>query len=170
MKIKFFVLFFLLCALFQCTASAHPGRTDSNGGHYNRSTGEYHYHHGYPEHQHENGICPYSFEDKTGQNAGAENNKETKQKEKEMGENFMVYVFIFIAFVIAFVVGTFGFSQIIGSIQTRQRNYIFTILFWIVILAAEFFLMRTFWGSYMMGYYAGTIVSLIATLGAGKIR
>lgn len=25
---------------------AHPGRTDSNGGHYNRSTGEYHYHDG----------------------------------------------------------------------------------------------------------------------------
>lgn len=25
---------------------AHPGRTDSNGGHYDRSTGEYHYHNG----------------------------------------------------------------------------------------------------------------------------
>lgn len=37
---------------------AHSGRTDSNGGHYNRSTGEYHYHHGYPAHQHVNGVCP----------------------------------------------------------------------------------------------------------------
>lgn len=25
---------------------AHSGRTDSNGGHYNRKTGEYHYHNG----------------------------------------------------------------------------------------------------------------------------
>lgn len=25
-------------------ADAHPGRTDSNGGHWNRKTGEYHYH------------------------------------------------------------------------------------------------------------------------------
>ena len=33
------------------------GRTDSNGGH-NSSTG-YHYHHGYPAHQHTNGLCPY---------------------------------------------------------------------------------------------------------------
>lgn len=41
------------------SVSAHPGRTDANGGHYNRSTGEYHYHHGYPEHQHPNGVCPY---------------------------------------------------------------------------------------------------------------
>ena len=38
---------------------AHSGRTDSNGGHYDRSTGEYHYHHGESAHQHPNGICPY---------------------------------------------------------------------------------------------------------------
>lgn len=43
---------------------AHSGRTDANGGHYNRSTGEYHYHHGYPAHQHPNGVCPYNY-DKT---------------------------------------------------------------------------------------------------------
>lgn len=39
--------------------NAHSGRTDSNGGHYNHSTGEYHYHHGYPAHDHPNGVCPY---------------------------------------------------------------------------------------------------------------
>lgn len=39
---------------------AHSGRTDSNGGHYNSSTGEYHYHHGYSAHQHNaDGSCPY---------------------------------------------------------------------------------------------------------------
>lgn len=38
---------------------AHSGRTDSSGGHYDSSTGEYHYHHGYSAHQHPNGICPY---------------------------------------------------------------------------------------------------------------
>lgn len=31
---------------------AHPGRTDSNGGHYDYSEGEYHYHHGQPAHYH----------------------------------------------------------------------------------------------------------------------
>ena len=46
-------------------AHAHPGRTDSSGGHTDHSTGEYHYHHGYPAHQHSDtdgdGIldCPY---------------------------------------------------------------------------------------------------------------
>ena len=34
-------------------AYAHPGRTDSQGGHTDRTTGEYHFHHGYPAHQHE---------------------------------------------------------------------------------------------------------------------
>lgn len=53
------------------TASAHPGKTDSNGGHTDHSTGEYHYHHGYPAHSHydidgDGDIdCPYDFDDKT---------------------------------------------------------------------------------------------------------
>ena len=49
---------------------AHSGKTDANGGHYDSSTGEYHYHHGYPEHQHTNGKCPYDFDDKTNHQSG----------------------------------------------------------------------------------------------------
>lgn len=44
---------------FPLLCFAHSGRTDSSGGHHDRSTGEYHYHHGYSAHQHPNGICPY---------------------------------------------------------------------------------------------------------------
>lgn len=58
--------------LFCCSvAFAHPGSTDSNGGHYDRSTGEYHYHHGYPAHQHPDGRCPYNYKDRTGWNSGS---------------------------------------------------------------------------------------------------
>ena len=32
------------CVLFYDSAQTHSGRTDANGGHYNRKTGEYHYH------------------------------------------------------------------------------------------------------------------------------
>lgn len=60
-----------LALLFIVPAYAHGGRTDSQGGHYDRSTGEYHFHHGYPAHQHENGVCPYDFDDKTGESSGA---------------------------------------------------------------------------------------------------
>lgn len=65
----------LVCfILLFCTASAHAGRTDANGGHWDRSTGEYHYHHGYPAHQHTNGICPYAYDDKTGSSSGSSSN------------------------------------------------------------------------------------------------
>lgn len=49
MKNKFLKTFFILLLLvfqFIVIVNAHPGRTDSNGGHYDRSTGEYHYHNG----------------------------------------------------------------------------------------------------------------------------
>lgn len=59
----------ILCLpLFIFAAVAHSGRTDSNGGHYNSVTGGYHYHHGYPAHQHYDldgdGVidCPYDEE------------------------------------------------------------------------------------------------------------
>ena len=59
----------------------HSGRTDSNGGHYDRSTGEYHYHHGYSAHDHYDmdgdGIadCPFSFKDNTINVSESSNNK-----------------------------------------------------------------------------------------------
>ncbi len=68
----------VLCLCFVCavTAIAHSGKTDGDGGHYNRSTGEYHWHHGYGEHQHEDMDgdvdldCPYNFDDQTGESSG----------------------------------------------------------------------------------------------------
>lgn len=52
-------LLLLMVTSFSLTVAAHSGRTDSKGGHYDSSTGDYHYHHGYPAHQHINGKCPY---------------------------------------------------------------------------------------------------------------
>jgi hypothetical protein len=43
------IVLMLFCVIFilgLCTVFAHPGSLDENGGHYNRSTGEYHYHDG----------------------------------------------------------------------------------------------------------------------------
>ena len=71
MRRKLFLLLSAVTIVMMCVPStAHPGRTDENGGHRDSSTGEYHYHHGYPAHQHENGVCPYDYVDKTGQNSG----------------------------------------------------------------------------------------------------
>lgn len=43
---KKFIIFLASLCLICNIAFAHPGRTDSNGGHWNRSTGTYHYHNG----------------------------------------------------------------------------------------------------------------------------
>lgn len=51
-KRMFLVLVVAVILLLAVTAVAHSGRTDSNGGHWDRSTGEYHYHHGEPPHDH----------------------------------------------------------------------------------------------------------------------
>ena len=67
----------LLVISIPVAVSAHPGKTDGQGGHYDRSTGEYHFHHGYPAHDHYDmdgdGIpdCPYDFDDKTNHNSGS---------------------------------------------------------------------------------------------------
>ena len=60
-KTTIFILLFIF--LFSITVFAHSGGTDSDGGHYNHSTGEYHYHHGYSAHQHDDGICPYASDE-----------------------------------------------------------------------------------------------------------
>jgi len=56
----------LICLVIGSSITfAHGGRTDSKGGHWNRSEGTYHYHHGYPEHDHPNGVCPYKQDEAT---------------------------------------------------------------------------------------------------------
>lgn len=65
-----------MALLLLSVASAHPGRTDGRGGHYDSATGEYHYHHGYRAHQHTDldgdgkADCPYNFDDQTGADLG----------------------------------------------------------------------------------------------------
>ena len=65
-----FLLVFLTLSIF-ITVSAHSGGTDGNGGHYDSSAGEYHYHHGHPAHQHINGKCPYNYDDDTNHNSNS---------------------------------------------------------------------------------------------------
>lgn len=71
--------FFVLVLPFALTISsvAHPGRTDSRGGH--NSPSGYHYHHGYPAHSHSGGVCPYDYDDKTNHDGGNSNDNNNKQ-------------------------------------------------------------------------------------------
>lgn len=61
------VLIVILIATIPVLTFAHPGRTDSSGGHHDYSNasglGSYHYHHGYGPHLHDGGVCPYDNTD-----------------------------------------------------------------------------------------------------------
>lgn len=80
-----------ICFNLPVIAFAHPGKTDSSGGHTNHSTGDYHYHHGYPEHDHYDidgdGTvdCPYEFDDKTG--TFSNENESSRSQPEEAKEN-----------------------------------------------------------------------------------
>ena len=69
----------ILALVLSVSCSAHSGKTDSKGGHYNSSTGEYHYHHGYPAHRHTNGECPYDFDDQTSHKTGSSSGTSSKE-------------------------------------------------------------------------------------------
>ena len=120
---------FLFLAILPITAYAHSGGTDASGGHYDRSTGEYHYHHGYPAHDHYDmdgdGIpdCPYDFNEKDHdikenirESSGVKNTISTVRdspQEKEKSEMRDILIVIALSFIIVF-----GQYLVI-----RQKNY-----------------------------------------------
>lgn len=90
MKKALAILLFVLAfaGILLIVAFAHSGRTDGDGGHYKHSDGSYHYHHGYPAHDHydmdDDGDidCPYDFDDKTGWWGHAITNKNPETTKK----------------------------------------------------------------------------------------
>lgn len=83
---RFVAVFLIFCSLLAVTSSGHSGDTDEYGGHYNTETGEYHYHHGYPAHQHTGGYCPY-YKSKLPQHGNGTNSSRQKlYKNSDLGE------------------------------------------------------------------------------------
>lgn len=111
--ILFAVALIMLCSL-TVPVLAHSGKTDDDGGHYDNEAGEYHYHHGYPAHDHYDmdgdGYvdCPYDFDDRTGWNSGSSGSSSkhsTDVAEQEGGTvPVLTVVFICVAFVVVLVV------------------------------------------------------------------
>ena len=83
-NVRRIALLILVPVLLCSAALSHSGRTDSKGGHWNRSTGEYHYHHGYGPHQHTNGICPYDYKDKTASSSSKSTTSDAKASKKRL--------------------------------------------------------------------------------------
>ena len=94
-KILLVILTIALLASLVLCVNAHSGKTDSNGGHTDSSTGEYHYHHGYSAHSHydmdgDGDIdCPYDFKDKT--DPSSSDNPESKEKQQPTNQQATDY-------------------------------------------------------------------------------
>lgn len=148
-KISLFLLVLLSAlSLVVLPASAHPGKTDSDGGHYDREEDEYHYHHGYEAHSHYDmdgdGYvdCPYNFNDKTGWNSGSSSSSsgsnssfnssykkdvyhapsETKTTSKA-NEEAKLYIPKWIGWMIAFLVASIACLFIFCRSRTRDLSY-----------------------------------------------
>lgn len=122
------LLVLVLALLLSLPVLAHSGRTDSDGGHYDRFTGEYHYHHGYSAHQHEGGQCPYDFDDRTGESSGSSSSSEedkNKPDEKEHPLSVLLKVLFFPVFIalvffsplLFFVIGVFLQEFVVAAID-----------------------------------------------------
>ena len=98
-KIKTILIIFVVIFLFSgITASAHSGGTDSRGGHYNHFTGDYHYHHGRPAHDHPDGVCQYAV------------NSKSQNSDKDEPGNFVK--------IVGCIFGALFFGFIFGNIPT----------------------------------------------------
>lgn len=99
-----FIAFLLVLLSIPLTIAAHSGGTDASGGHYNSTTGEYHYHHGYPAHDHKNKICPYDedFFDKKEEQI-KDMLEEMEEEEKIRKQNDKSGIYFSVSFVLSIV-------------------------------------------------------------------
>lgn len=82
----------------------------------------------------------------------------------------MDYFWIIVVMVVSYFFGAIGFPQIIGSLQTHQRNWYITILLWVIILTGIYLLILSMLPQYKIACFIGAGAALLATLSAGKIQ
>lgn len=74
--------------------SAHSGRTDANGGHYDRKTGVYHYHHSSPSHKQSSDTSSYKSKSPSTNIKPSTPKKNSKATSEE---EFFMLIFCYIA-------------------------------------------------------------------------
>lgn len=82
----------------------------------------------------------------------------------------MKYVIWILILAVSYFIGVFGFCQVIGSIQHRQRGFLFTIVIWVVILGGIYLLAKFFVPNKLTALYVGYGIALVQSLLAGKIE
>lgn len=150
-------IIFVLAFALSFSIFAHPGRTDSSGGHTDQSTGDYHYHHGYEAHQHNGEECPFDFDDRTGQSSGISSTTNLKsqssaqaKRDKRSVSDIASTLLLMIVVAIIFVPIVLHFVLVpVNLILDRFASYdrasrIYRITYYICLIACETFIVAVF--------------------------
>ena len=114
---------------------AHPGRTDSQGGHYNRETGEYHFHNGDSANKKNNTSknnynYSYYYEDYSSTNKNnvvANNDSNTNKEDNELRAFWWItIIFVILSFVAIFIIKAIYNNKLneLNSTIYRKKNEI----------------------------------------------
>lgn len=160
-KYYFYVFIIILfMALLPVAAFAHPGSTDSNGGHIDHSTGGYHYHHGYPAHSHydmdgdNKKDCPYNFDDQTSKNTGSSSHSSGKKNispsDAEEGIESKIEASIGYGIFLPFLI-YIPLSYVSKHLNSPKKWRIF--FFVLSCIISVIIIATLFWGDYIMDLF-----------------
>ena len=86
----------------------------------------------------------------------------------------MDIVFTVLVAFVAYLLSVFGFSQIVGSVQSAKERgaaiTFATILIWASVLFGGWFLMDTFASKYSIAYYIASAAGFLQIIGFEKIK
>ena len=154
MKNKILKTFFILLLLvfqFIVIVNAHPGRTDSNGGHYDRSTGEYHYHNGESagKNQTSKKDSEYNYSDKTNNSSLFDGDliREDELTEEQKRKRFLselssdIFVALFFGFLLSIPIFFFIFLRFFESaVQKHPKIFFFAIYISLFIFILHYYI------------------------------
>ena len=72
--------------------------------------------------------------------------------------------------IVSFLLGTFGWAQIVGSLRYRQKGFIVPVVIWLAILFGGWLLVSKLIASQIVALYIGYGASLVVMLCQGKIE
>lgn len=71
---------------------------------------------------------------------------------------------------LTFAVGVFGFSQIIGSLRTKQKSFLLPIIIWVSLLIIIYFAFTNLIPNFINALYIGYILSFLIVIAQSKIE
>ena len=117
------MLIFILLSSSTAPSFAHPGSLDSNGGHLNHKTGEYHYHDGNNDDGNSSVGSEYTYDyDYNGTEYTEEKSSAQHKKDKHNYDIGDVFSIAFMVIALIFFIGLFIFTYICPLFAVFFKN------------------------------------------------